>query len=546
MRRWSVRTRILLSFGLIILVLIMIAGLAAYQFSLIREDAAVVKDRSVIAVYWIGRLHANMGDQYATVVEIVLTQDHSAKQKLSSALETHRREAEPMFKELSSTNFTDLGRAHYNRFVAAYDDFARELAGVPQLASPPPTEAIEGPTSPAYVHLKSRIEPSYERLLEAVRTLDDFKKNQAVSRTTSVISSVEKLETAALIAFILALLISAVAATVLTRVVTLPLKNIVKAAQVMSTGDFTRRVDLTASDEFGQLGTSFNQMSEHLGALVGQVQKSTLLVTSSAADLGANARLNETTATEIASSTQEIGATSKEISSTSKELLRSVSEVLSVAEETAELGNSGQAGLSRMEENMRAVMEASSSIGDKLATLNEKAANINQVVTTISKVADQTNLLSLNAAIEAEKAGEFGRGFSVVADEIRRLADQTAIATEDIEGMVKEMQSAVSAGVMGMDKFSEEVRRAVKEVREVSEQLSQIIQRVQALTPRFEAVTEGMEAQTKGAEGISESMAELSKSARQTADSLRETNRIAEQLTDAANGLRTGVARFKL
>ena len=113
---------------------------------------------------------------------------------------------------------------------------------------------------------------------------------------------------------------------------------------------------------------------------------------------------------------------------------------------------------------MRHVMEAAGSINAKLAVLNEKAGNINQVVTTITKVADQTNLLSLNAAIEAEKAGEYGRGFAVVATEIRRLADQTAVATYDIEQMVKEIQSAVTAGVMGMDKFSEEVRRGMQEV----------------------------------------------------------------------------------
>ena len=135
------------------------------------------------------------------------------------------------------------------------------------------------------------------------------------------------------------------------------------------------------------------------------------------------------------------------------------------------LAGSGQAGLARMEETMRQVMEAAGSINAKLAVLNEKAGNINQVVTTITKVADQTNLLSLNAAIEAEKAGEYGRGFAVVATEIRRLADQTAVATYDIEQMVKEMQSAVSAGVMGMDKFSEEVRRGMQEVQQVGGQL---------------------------------------------------------------------------
>src|SRR6266699_6172202 len=101
-----------------------------------------------------------------------------------------------------------------------------------------------------------------------------------------------------------------------------------------------------------------------------------------------------------------------------------------------------------------------------LTAIQERAHDITTVVTTITKVADQTNLLSLNAAIEAEKAGEYGLGFAVVATEIRRLADQTAVATFDIEQMVKEILSAVSAGVMGMDKFSEEVRRGMQDVQQ--------------------------------------------------------------------------------
>jgi methyl-accepting chemotaxis protein WspA len=135
---------------------------------------------------------------------------------------------------------------------------------------------------------------------------------------------------------------------------------------------------------------------------------------------------------------------------------------------------------------MRQVTQAGETVIAKLALLNEKASNINQVVTTITKVADQTNLLTLNAAIEAEKAGEHRRGFAVVATEIRRLADQTAIVSYDIEQLVKEMQSAVSAGVMGTDKFSEEVRRGLHEVEQVSGQLARIISQVQSLTPQFE------------------------------------------------------------
>jgi methyl-accepting chemotaxis protein WspA len=154
--------------------------------------------------------------------------------------------------------------------------------------------------------------------------------------------------------------------------------------------------------------------------------------------------------------------------------------------------------------------------------------------------------LSLNAAIEAEKAGEYGRGFGVVASEIRRLADQTAVATYDIEQMVKEIESAVSAGVMGMDKFSEEVRRGMQEVQQVGGQLGQIIHQVQALAPRFETVNEGMQAQAVGAEQISDALVQLTEAAQQTVESLRQSTLAIDDLNEVSGTLRNTVSRFKL
>jgi methyl-accepting chemotaxis protein WspA len=223
-----------------------------------------------------------------------------------------------------------------------------------------------------------------------------------------------------------------------------------------------------------------------------------------------------------------------------------MNEVNDVSEETAQLAGSGQVAIISMESILRQLTDASGSITTRLAVLSEKTSNINSVVTTITKVADQTNLLSLNAAIEAEKAGEYGLGFAVVAMEIRRLADQTAVATYDIEKMVKEMQTAVAAGVMGMDKFSEELRRSVESIRQVSAQLAQIIHQVQALNPRFQLVNEGMRSQATGALQISETLTELSDAARQTAESLRQSNQAIEQLNEAARGLQNSVTRFKL
>jgi methyl-accepting chemotaxis protein WspA len=198
-----------------------------------------------------------------------------------------------------------------------------------------------------------------------------------------------------------------------------------------------------------------------------------------------------------------------------------------------------------MEATMQQVVDAAAAINAKLAVLSEKAGNINQVVTTITRVADQTNLLSLNAAIEAEKAGEYGRGFAVVATEIRRLADQTAVATYDIEQIVKEIQSAVAAGVMGMDKFSQEVRRGMQEVQQVGGQLSQIIQQVQALAPRVESVNEGMQAQMTGAAQISDALMQLSGAAQQTVVSLRHSSEAMDDLHQVASSL-VGVSRVAL
>ena len=322
------------------------------------------------------------------------------------------------------------------------------------------------------------------------------------------------------------------------------LQTMAKGVEEVAAGNLAVTVRPQSSKDI--VGNAVAAMVQKLSALIGQVRKSGIQVTTSGTEIAATAKQQQATANEISSTTTEISATAKEISATAKELVKAMKEVTEVAEETATLAGSGQAGLTRMDATMRQIMEASGSINARLAVLNEKAGNINTVVTTIAKVADQTNLLSLNAAIEAEKAGEYGRGFAVVATEIRRLADQTAVATSDIEQMVKEMQSAVSAGVMGMDKFSEEVRRGGEVVREVSGQLTRIIEQVQTLTPSFETVNEGMQSQSIGAQQISEALTQLGEAAQQTVESLRQSNSAIEQLNEVTAGLQSSVSRFKL
>ncbi|MDX2099853.1 MAG: methyl-accepting chemotaxis protein, partial [Leptolyngbyaceae cyanobacterium bins.59] len=323
--------------------------------------------------------------------------------------------------------------------------------------------------------------------------------------------------------------------------------GVVDVAQKISSGDLTTQVQLSdQQDEIGKLLHAFHTMNKDLNTLIRRVQQSGIQITTSATQIAASGKELEATVAEQIASTNEVSATSQEIAATSRELVRTMEQVATMAQTTAIAAGSSQTDLIRMETVMRQLAEATMSISTRLGVMNEKANNINNVVTTITKVADQTNLLSLNAAIEAEKAGEYGAGFAVVAREIRRLADQTAVATLEIEQMVKEMQTAVSGGVMEMDKFNKSVVDTVDDVGKISTQIAQVIDQVQGLTPRFSQVSQSMEEQSQGAQQISEAMQQLTEASQQTADALRETNSALEQLDDAAQGLQSEISRFRV
>jgi len=381
----------------------------------------------------------------------------------------------------------------------------------------------------------------------------------------AVEASVGKLRIYSVVISIFILAIALVGINYFLNAIFRPVRRVTDVAQQIAGGDlqgasesldayydgYSRQPEQTEeqpkeSDETGKLLNSFNTMTHNLNSLVGQVQNSGIQVTTSATEIAASARQLEATAAQQAVSLNEVSATSNEIFATSQQLTGTMGEVADMVSGTATLAGQGQNGLSDMEQIMRRLVKATTTFSTRLSAINEKANNIGSIITTIAKVADQTNLLSLNAAIEAEKAGEYGLGFSVVAREIRRLADQTGVAAQDIEHMVTAMQSAVSAGVMEMDKFSEEVRQGVEEVTGVGGMLGQIIAQVQELEPRFEAVKEGMQTQSEGAQQISEAISQLSEAAEQTRASLQEFKSATVQLNEAVQGLRNEVARFKV
>jgi methyl-accepting chemotaxis protein len=287
------------------------------------------------------------------------------------------------------------------------------------------------------------------------------------------------------------------------------------------------------------------RIQEQMETIVKVVENNGIAITSATTEISSSGKQLESSITEQLAATNQVTVSAKEIARTSTDLAITMENVAGTVQSTNMSANSSQADLVTMEDTMNQLVDATSSISQKLGLINDKANNINNAVITITKVADQTNLLSLNAAIEAEKAGEYGVGFSVVAREIRRLADQTAIATLDIEAMVRDMQSAVVSGVMEMDQFGQSVQQSVGDIRKISDNMLEIIEQVQGLTPRFSAVNQDMSNQSQGAQQIREAMEQLSQVSQQNSSSLSETNTALNQLRISSQELRDEIEKLK-
>lgn len=309
-------------------------------------------------------------------------------------------------------------------------------------------------------------------------------------------------------------------------------------------GDLTARVELDAKDELAELAAGINAMIAKIQTVVQRVREGSVQLLSTSSEIAATAKQQEGTVQGLSSATAEIAASVREISATTESLAETMDELNSRANQASSLATAGREGLGAIESTMRQLMDSTGSISAKLGIIRDKSESINAVVTTITKVADQTNLLSINAAIEAEKAGEYGRGFLVVAREIRRLADQTAVATLDIENMVRLMQDAVSAGVMQMDKFGGEFRSGVEHVEKINSQTGRIIEEVEGLTNRFQSVNEGMRSQSVAARQISEAMVPVANGTRETQVSLEEFIKATAYLRQSVELLNQEIARF--
>jgi methyl-accepting chemotaxis protein len=297
-------------------------------------------------------------------------------------------------------------------------------------------------------------------------------------------------------------------------------------------------------DETFRLLDAFGTMAKSLDSLLDEVKKAYAAVDDSTLRMLDSLKQVESTFTDQAASTSQVAASSKEICATVSELAKNMRAVTDMAAEAAKLSNTGLTGLSGINTAMQETLAGADSVSNVLQMISTKAADIDSVLNTVTKIANRTNLISLNAAIEAEKAGQHAAGFSAVGLEIRRVADQTAVAALDIEKMLGDMQTAVRAGTDSVANYAERLRGNSQTIGSITAGIGRSIECTRTLEPHFKAVDSGMQMQAQAAREILDAMQQLSSAAGQSRDSLARFREIAERVRDTVNVLKSEVARF--
>lgn len=329
------------------------------------------------------------------------------------------------------------------------------------------------------------------------------------------------------------------------------IRSLARVANFQSRGDIAAAEKILSGKssvvaEFDELFKAVLLMARSLTRLISALKLRGEDVAERAGRISETSDTLDVIASEEAASTKNAASTGSKILGASEALNKNargsafeVSRTLDIARESGE-------SLRLLKNNYDALTAASENVAGKLAVINGNVEKITGIVTTINEVSRQTNLLSLNASIEAEKAGEFGLGFAVVARQIRRLADKTSVASANIENIVRQMQSSVNSGVMEMDRFGAKMRQSSKIIMETADMLARAVSDIEAIGPQFEGIASGIGELSENARRISATMLELSDSSVRARDRISEFRAAVKSLDAVSVSVLEAVARFKI
>jgi methyl-accepting chemotaxis protein len=313
-----------------------------------------------------------------------------------------------------------------------------------------------------------------------------------------------------------------------------PLNAVVESVRSACQGEIGKKVDVKSEDEIGVLAQSYNQMLDLIIYLIRQTQESSKRLSGSASDILSATEQQASGAAEQAASISQTTATMEELASTYRQIAENANQVVSMAEASLGSAENGQQAVMNTLTAMEEIKVRTQQSANKILTLGERSQQIGQVLAIINSIADQTKILALNAAIEAARAGEAGKGFSVVAIEIRKLAESVVESTGEISTIMNEIQTAANELVMSTEQELKHVQGGVDLAHTTGDSLDQILEMVEQTTVAAKEISAATQQQKSATDQVVKAMREVATVAQQTAAGSKQVATAAEQLSAMA------------
>jgi len=538
LREITIQKRLLFAFSLLILLLIGVGTLSLSSMKTIRSHAAEVETNMLPAILSLGEVNLNLMRVRVFTLRLLLDKDQQSRQHTAAQIQQMKQAVEKYSADYQKTIRSDEELQLYHQFTASV---AAYYAAQQQFY----TLALQGDLAQAEA-LLSEINPLSDRMTKDLVAIIHFNEKAALGVRNSSIAKYESTFWLILLIVVIAACIGLLVAKVMASSINTPLQQAVKTAETVAAGDLTLQTQIQGDDELTRLARALQIMQTNLREAIVQIGSSSSQLASAAEELNVVTEESSKALQLQNDEVQQAAAAITQMSAAVDEVAQTALRTSDASTESARLASDGKL---RVAETAAVINEMNSDMTDSsevINTLATQVASIGQVLDVIQSIAEQTNLLALNAAIEAARAGEAGRGFAVVADEVRSLAHRTQVSTGEIEAMVREVQNSATAAVSSITNTGKKASEAQTVVKAAAEVLDRIANRILSISDSNHIIASAAEQQSKVAREIDRNIITISDLAAQTAAGAHQTSASSSELTRLAFDLNTLVARFRV